>query len=155
MGLPTVTLAGYLARDPEMRYTQGGTAVANTSIPANYQERAAEGQEPVDRVDWYNITAWGNLAESLNQHGRKGRFVSIVGHQKIDQYTTREGERRVNISVTVRDISWGPRLPEQGAAQGGYNAPQGGYSPQSQGGYAPAAQGYAAAPPAEDDDLPW
>ena len=63
MALPTVVVAGYLARDPEMRYTPNGTAVTNFSIAINRKDRGQNGEE-VEVRDWYNSplsAGWASL----------------------------------------------------------------------------------------------
>ena len=171
MGLPTIIVSGYLARDPEMQYTQTDQTLTRCSIPINRQERVQNGEER-EETDWYNIVAWGRLAESLNQYGQKGRFVTVVGRVKQNRYTRTDGVVVTNIDVTASDVNYGPRTDRQNGSGGsdGYGSqddyqPQpAGYEPQ-QGGNAgrgsfgspagfPAAQG-AAAPTGADEGVPW
>ena len=146
MSLPTVVVSGYLARDPEMRYADNerGTAITNFSIAVNYN-RGGRGEDEVEVVDWYNIVAFGRLAESVNQNCVKGRFVTVIGRQKLNRYVDREGQARVNLDVTANDVSYGPRVTPVGEYQAASDY-QGGAD--YQGDPAPVASG-------QEEDIPW
>lgn len=73
-----VIYEGFLAADPEMRYTNGGTQVTNFRIGSNNQYRNSEGEQ-ITQTTWLRITAWGSLAEIINNYCGKGSHVIVVG----------------------------------------------------------------------------
>lgn len=111
--MPTITIPGFLAGDPEMRYTNSGSAVTHFSIPHNYQRRGQNG-EVMDRVNWYNCVAFGRLAEIMNNHGVKGRYVVAEGELEANDYVDRDGITRTRLEVIARHLSFGPRTESQG-----------------------------------------
>lgn len=89
-----VCLIGRLGQDPELRYTQGGTAVAKFSIAIN----RIGGPDKV--TDWFDITAFGKVAESLSNHMRKGCRVGISGRLQQEKWQDKQtGQNRSKISV--------------------------------------------------------
>jgi single-strand DNA-binding protein len=77
-----VILAGYLGRDPEMRYTPDGTPVTNFSMATT--ERWTSNGETKERTIWWRVTAWRRLAEICNQYLSKGRPVLVEGRMNPD-----------------------------------------------------------------------
>lgn len=98
-----VTVMGNLTRDPEIRFTSSGLAVANFSVAVN--ERVREGDTYVDGpVSYYEVEAWRQLAENATEALRKGDRVIVVGKMKIDKYETKEGEQRQKVVITADDL---------------------------------------------------
>ena len=89
-----VIIGGRLTKDVELRYTNGGTAVADCSIANN---RTYKDQEEVSFVD---VTIWGKSAENAAKHLSKGRYVFIEGRLKQERWET-EGNKRSKVSVTA------------------------------------------------------
>ena len=87
-----VIIVGHLTRDPETRHTQSGTAVANLGIAVNHRYKDK------DEVCFVDVTAWGRLAEIVEQYMRKGSAVLVEGRLKLDQWET-DGQRRDRKSV--------------------------------------------------------
>lgn len=81
-----VILAGYLGRDPEMRYTPDGTPVTNFSVATTERWTSQEGQQQ-ERTIWWRVTAWRRLAETCNQYLSKGRPVLVEGRVNPDPET--------------------------------------------------------------------
>jgi len=86
--LNRVMIIGTLGRDPEMRYTPSGKAVLTFSVAVSHSWVTAEGQHR-DTVEWFNVVAWGNLAETCKKQLGNGSRVYVEGHL---QTRTWEGE---------------------------------------------------------------
>ena len=108
-----VTLIGNLVRDPELRFTAGGDAVANFTIAVN--ERIKQGNDWVDgETSYYDITAWRKLGEQATEHLTKGSRAIVVGKMKIDKYEAKDGTPRSKIVVTADEIGIGIRFMQAG-----------------------------------------
>ena len=95
MSFAQIQLLGNLGRDPEMNYTQDGTAVTKFSIAVSRKVKGTE------ETTWYNCTAWRNLAEMLSTHLKKGQMVFVQGDLNVRQYTTKDGRNGISLDVTV------------------------------------------------------
>ncbi len=84
-----VILMGRLGNDPEIRYTQGGTALANARMAT---DRYRAGQDP--QTGWHTIAAWGKAAEILAERAHKGDLVHIVGRIVNNSWTGDDGQKR-------------------------------------------------------------
>ncbi len=93
MSVNKAILVGNLGKDPELRYTSSGTAVATFSLATTerYKDRNGEQQE---RTEWHNIVAWRNLAEICGKYLHKGRQVYIEGRIQNRSYDDRDGNKR-------------------------------------------------------------
>jgi len=134
-----VILIGNLGRDPELRYTKNGQAVANFSL-ATSDSFTKDGQRE-ERTEWHRIVAWGKTAELCTQYLTKGRSAYIEGALRTREWEDKDGNKRQTTEVHAQTVQFiGPRAP---GAQGG-----GGGRPSESSG-APAD-----APPA-DDEIPF
>lgn len=108
-----VTIVGNLVRDPELRFTAGGDAVANFTVAVN--ERIKQGNEWVDgEPSYYDATAWRKLGEQVVEHFRKGSRVILVGKMKVDKYEAKDGTPRSKVVVTVDEIGESIRFRQLG-----------------------------------------
>ncbi len=87
MSVNKVILVGNLGKDPEVRYTQTGSAVANFSIATSEQWNDRDGKRQ-ERTEWHNIVVWGKQAESCGQYLSKGRQVYVEGSIRTRSATT-------------------------------------------------------------------
>ena len=135
-----VILVGNLTRDIELRYTQGGMAIAKTGIATNRKFKKQSG-EMVDETMFIDITFFGRSGEIANQYLRKGSKVLVEGRLMLEQWTDQNGQKRSKHSVNVEEMKM---LDSRGdMEQGGYNAPaDNGYNAPQQGYNAPRSQGY-------------
>ena len=78
-GMNKVILIGNLGKDPEIRYTPSGTAVANFSIATSESWTDKESGEKRERTEWHRIVAWGKLAEICGEYLHKGKQVYVEG----------------------------------------------------------------------------
>lgn len=99
-GVNKVILVGNLGRDPELRYTQSGQAVANFTLATTEQYTKREGGRE-ERTEWHRIVAWGRLAEICGEYLSKGRQVYIEGRIQTREWEDREGEKRRTTEIVA------------------------------------------------------
>jgi single-strand DNA-binding protein len=144
MSLNKAMLIGNLGKDPELRFTPSGRAVARFPVATSEQWTDANGQRQ-DRTEWHNIVVWGKQAESCGQYLSKGRQVFIEGSIRSRQYDDKEGQKRYITEVIAQRVQFlggGGRGDGAGAGAG--------RGAQSAGG-----DEMAPAPAPEDDDIPF
>ena len=143
MSLNKVLLIGNLGKDPELRFTPSGRAVARFPVATSEQWTDQSGQKQ-DRTEWHNIVVWGKQAETCGQYLSKGRQVFIEGSVRSRQYDDKEGQKRYITEIIAQRVQF---LGGGGGGRGeGAGAGRG------------AGGGTDDAPPAampEDDDIPF
>ncbi|PWI56825.1 single-stranded DNA-binding protein [Sulfoacidibacillus thermotolerans] len=97
--LNRIILIGRLTQDPELRYTQSGTAVASFTLAVDRQRANQAGDR---ETDFINIVVWQKLGELCAQYLRKGRLAAVEGRLQIRQYENKEGQR-VRVAEVVAD----------------------------------------------------
>ena len=136
-----VILIGNLGRDPELRYTKGGQAVANFSIATNEKWTDKEGAQQ-ERTEWHRIVAWGKTGELCAQYLAKGRSTYIEGRLQTREYEDKEGIKRYTTEIVAQNVTFLGGRADSGAP------PDGG----SPGG---AASGGGPSTPPPDDNVPF
>ena len=136
MTMSKMILIGNLGSDPEMRYMPSGDAVTSFSVAVNWRSRGRDGQEPVEKTDWFRVSAWGRLAETTNQFLTKGSKVYVEGRFSTSTWTGQDGQMRVTNEVRAQDIRF---LDPRGQVSGAPGEPP----PPGVGGSD------------DEDDLPW
>lgn len=163
MSVNKVILVGNLGKDPELRYTPSGAAVANFSIATSENFKDREGNRQT-KTEWHNIVVWRQLAEICGKYLHKGRQVYIEGKLQTRKWQDRDGNDRYTTEIVADqmqmlgragdDDSQGGGQYDNSAGYGGQQrqaqpqAPQGGGQSQSQG------QNYAAPQPAQQRPAP-
>jgi len=148
-----VILVGNLTRDPELRYTPKGTAIAKIGVAVN-RVWTSEAGEKKEEVTFIDVDVFGRTAENVGQYMRKGRPILIEGRLRLDQWDDKQtGQKRSRLGVVAETVQF------LGSAQGGGGGGTDGGAP------APARQKPAAAAPAgepvegdgppESDDVPF
>ena len=140
-GINKVIIIGRLGRDPEVRYTQDGTAVANFSVATSEEWRDKDSGEKRERTEWHRIVAWRRLGELCGQYLSKGRQVYIEGKLQTRSWE-QDGVKRYSTEIVASDVQF----------LGGRDGGPGGDA--SQGGF----QGGPPEPPFaddQDDDIPF
>jgi single-strand DNA-binding protein len=158
-----VILAGNLTRDPELRYTPKGTAIAKLALAVNRRWTGEDGQQR-EEVTYVDIDAFGKQAETIAQYLKKGGALLLEGRLKLDQWDDKQtGQKRSRLGVVLEGFTFlGSGRTEGGPVSGGpaptsspsssVPRPQGRPSPSSRpDGPATESEG---APP-EDDDVPF
>ena len=97
-----IFLLGNLTRDPEIKYTNEGVAITEMGIAVNKRWTDRNGKES-EYVDFFNITAWSNLAENCAATLKKGDRVLISGHMNLRSWENKEG-KKYNITGIIADI---------------------------------------------------
>lgn len=138
-----VLLMGRLTRDPELRYTQGGTAVAEFSIAINRTFKTAEGERR-EEATFVDVTVWRRQAETCAEYLGKGRSVFVEGRLELDKWETQEGQKRSKLRVVADNVQF--LGPPSGGKKGSAAEPSGAEAHGTEG----ASEG-GAEPPAEDD----
>jgi single-strand DNA-binding protein len=145
-----VILMGNLTRDPELRYTPKGTAIAKVGLAVNrvWTNEAGEKKEEVTFVD---VDIFGRTAENVGQYMRKGRPMLVEGRLKLDQWDDKQtGQKRSRLGIVAETVQF------LGGAPGGEGgAPAAPRTPRpAAASSAPAAEAGDAEPP-HDDDVPF
>ncbi|EFR42870.1 single-stranded DNA-binding protein [Dialister micraerophilus] len=100
----SVQVLGNLTRDPQIRATKTGRAVASFSIAVNRSYTTAQGEQR-ELTDFINVVAWGNLAEAVGNQLRKGTRVFVEGRYSTRSYETPDGQKRYVTEVTANLIA--------------------------------------------------
>ncbi|MCP4539454.1 MAG: single-stranded DNA-binding protein [Chloroflexi bacterium] len=106
-----IIIAGFLGKDPEMRYTQDGTPVTTFSVATSRKYNRADGTQ-VDETVWFRITAWRRLAETCNEYLKKGRQVLVEGRLNANEHgspriwQTSAGEPRASFEITAQTVKF-------------------------------------------------
>jgi len=126
--LNKVLLIGNLTRDPELRYTPKGTAVAQIGIAVNRVWNDDQGQQK-EEVTFIDIEAWGRLAETAGKYLTKGRPVFIEGRLKLDSWEDKETKQKRNKMKVVAEMIQFLGAPRNAEIQGGEGEGGGGSTP--------------------------
>ncbi len=102
-GVNKVILVGNLGRDPETRYTQGGSAVTQFSIATSESWRDKASGEQQDRTEWHNIVCFARLAEIAGEYLRKGSKVYIEGSLRTSNWE-QDGQKRYRTEIMAREL---------------------------------------------------
>ena len=124
-GVNKAIIVGNLGRDPEMRYTQDGRAIANFSVATTDSWTDKNSGERQERTEWHRVVAFGRLAEIIGQYLSKGRQVYIEGRIQTREWEDKDGNRRWTTEIVANDMQMlGSRGP--GGEGGGFQGGQGG-----------------------------
>jgi single-strand DNA-binding protein len=134
-----VVLLGNLTRDPEVRYTPGGTAVASFAIAVN--RRYKQGDETKDEVSYIDIVVFGKQAEACGQYLNKGDGILVDGRLQQRRWDDKEtGQKRSKVEVVAQSVNF---MPKRSGSQ------------QSAGGRGGAESEPMPEPPVGEDDIPF
>ncbi len=115
--LNRVILIGRLTADPELRYTQSGTAVANFRLAV---DRPFLNQSGEREADFIPIVVWDKQAENCANYLNKGRLVAVDGRLQVRSYDAQDGSRRWVTEVVAQDVrflDWGKQSDQEGDSQ--------------------------------------
>ena len=100
-----VVLVGNLTRDPELRHTPSGTPVCSLRIAVNSRRRDESGQW-VDKPNYFDVSIFGNQAESSAQYLSKGRPVGIDGRLDWREWQTQDGQKREAVEIVAESVQF-------------------------------------------------
>lgn len=103
--LNRVFLMGNLTRDPEVRYTPKGTAVADISMAINMTYRTQDGSDR-EEVVYVDVVTWGRQAETCGQYLSKGSPVFVEGRLQLDQWEDKDGQKRSRLRVRAERVQF-------------------------------------------------
>lgn len=118
-----VILVGNLGADPEIRYTQSGTAVVNFRLATSETWKGQDGQKQ-EQTEWHNVVAWKRLAEICAEFLAKGSMVYIEGKLQTRKWQDQNGNDRFTTEIVAREMKiLSPRgqSSRDNSSQGGYN----------------------------------
>jgi single-strand DNA-binding protein len=106
---------GRTGKDPEVRYTQGGTAVANFSVACSESWKDKTTGEKMEKTEWVNCTAWGKLAEIIGQYVTKGTLLFVSGKFETQKWDDKDGTTKYKTIINVGTMKM---LSSRGDSQG-------------------------------------
>ncbi len=102
-GLNKVQIIGHLGKDPEMRYTPSGKPVTTYSVAVSRSWNSADGERHSE-TEWFNVVAWGNLAEICKQYLVKGQQVYIEGRLQTRHWDDKEGQKHTSVEIVANEM---------------------------------------------------
>lgn len=102
-GLNKVLIIGYLGRDPEMRYTPSGRPVTSFSVATSRSWTSAEGERR-EETEWFNVVAWGNLAEICKAHLSKNQQVYVEGRLQTRGWEDEDGKKHFRTELVANEM---------------------------------------------------
>ncbi|MBL7135067.1 MAG: single-stranded DNA-binding protein [Candidatus Marinimicrobia bacterium] len=99
-----VILVGHLGKDPEVRYTPGGDAVADVSLATKEVYKNKEG-ERIERTEWHNLVLWRGQAEFAKEWLKKGQLVYAEGRLQTRKWEDKEGQKKYKTEIQVDQIT--------------------------------------------------
>lgn len=102
-GLNKVMIIGHLGRDPEMRYTPSGRPVTTYSVATNRTWNTSDGERHTE-TEWFNVVAWGSLAEICKQYLTKGQQVYIEGRLQTRHWEDSDGNRHTSTEIVANEM---------------------------------------------------
>ena len=151
--LNRIILMGRLTRDPELRHTQTGTAVASFSLAVDRDFKSRDSGEKA--TDFIDIVAWRSTAEFVSKYFTKGRMAVVEGRLQLRDWTDKDGNKRRAAEVVADNVYFGDSKRDgeaSGASYGGGYAPAPSYSAPA---YSPAPQSDFAELNDDDGELPF
>jgi single-strand DNA-binding protein len=156
-----VILVGNLGKDPEVRYTSGGQAVANLRIATSRSWTDKQSGQRKEETEWHDVEVWGKQAEQCGEYLAKGRQVYVEGRLKTDKWQDKQsGQERSKVKVVADTVRFlGGRGAGGGAGGKGAHGPgdeaPGGFEENDAGGGGGGGGGGAGGGGGGPDDIPF
>jgi single-strand DNA-binding protein len=158
-GVNKVILLGNLGKDPEVKYTPSGMAIASFSLATTSSAKDKDGNWQ-DRTEWHNIKAFGRTAEIAGEYLKKGRTVYLEGRIHYDSWDDKEtGQKKYMTQILVNELTLVGGQREGGEGGGGYSGGKSGGA-KSSGGFDQRVPEHEEAPAHNggeitDEDIPF
>ena len=153
--LNKVLLLGNIGRDPEIRYTASGKAVATFTMATSQRWRDQDGNDQ-ERTDWHRVVAWGRLGEICGEYLSKGKQVFIEGRIQSRDWEDKDGHKRTTVEVIANDmimLGGGGYSPSRDSDE--VTARQTARQPKSEGEPSKKTDEATSYPPPPEDDIPF
>ena len=111
-----VFLIGNLTRDPELTETSGGVSICRFAIAVNRNYSGADGER---KTDFFNVTAWRGLGETVARFARKGNKVAVSGSIELRNYEDSQGIKRTGVDIIAQDVEF---LSPRGSSDSGFDS---------------------------------
>jgi len=144
-GVNKVILVGHLGRDPEVRYSANGAAIANVSVATSESWKDKTSGEAQERTEWHRVVFFGRLAEIVGEYLKKGSQVYVEGRLQTRKWQDKEGQDRYTTEIVANDMQM----------LGGRGGGDRGMGDSDTGGGGGGGKGSQVPPADFDDDIPF
>ena len=111
-----IFIVGRLARDPEIRYTQNGSAIANMTVATDESFVGSDGNK-VERTEWHRVTVFGKMAENCGNYLGKGSLVHVEGSLATRKWQDQNGQDRYTTEIKAQRVQFLDRRDQDGGQQ--------------------------------------
>jgi single-strand DNA-binding protein len=153
-GVNKVILIGNLGADPEVRFTQGGQAVANFRMATSESWKDKNGQQQ-ERTEWHRVVAWGKLAELCGEYLKKGRQCYVEGKLQTREWTNKENQKQWTTEIVANQVTFLGGRPDGAGASPSPRPQNGAGAGSSQSDYGPPPMDDPGPMPTGGDDIPF
>jgi len=115
--LNKIMIIGNVGKDPEMRFTPSGAAVTTFSVAVNNSYVSKTTNEKRTETEWFNVVAWGKLAEICNQYLVKGKSVYVEGQIKTRSWDGNDGQKKYRTELRANQVQFLGSKPAEAAAE--------------------------------------
>lgn len=116
-GINKVILVGHLGKDPEVRYLEGGSAVANFTLATSESYKDKSGKR-VEQTEWHNIVVWRGLAEIAEKYLKKGMQIYLEGKIRSRSWDDKDGNKRYSIDIVGDTFTILGKKDDRSSAEG-------------------------------------
>ena len=149
-GINKAIIVGNLGRDPEVRYTANGNAIANITVATTESWKDKQSGERQEKTEWHRVVFFGRLAEIAGEYLKKGAQVYIEGRLQTRKWEDKSGQERYTTEIVASDMQM---LGSRGGGASG--APDDDYSGEAQSTTGSSGGGAGGGDPDLDDDIPF
>jgi len=149
-GINKVILVGNLGKDPDIRYTASGAAIANITIATTESWRDKQSGEKQEKTEWHRVVFFSRLAEIVGEYLRKGSQIYVEGRLQTRKWQDQSGQDRYTTEIVANEMQM-----LGGRGDGGGQAPQAGFRDKPAAAKAAPSQTPRAEEDFQDDDIPF
>ena len=149
-GINKAIIVGNLGRDPEVRYTANGNAIANITVATTESWKDKQSGERQEKTEWHRVVFFGRLAEIAGEYLKKGAQVYIEGRLQTRKWEDKSGQERYTTEIVASEMQM---LGSRGG--GASEAPDDDYSSEARSATASSGGGASGGDPDLDDDIPF